>query len=178
MQSKTAQEFKTVYEQSTEDNDVIFNGLSNDYFPIYDSMQRHYACGDILRLDARVHMDTPAVFRMNYMDMEAIYDAIKKLCKLDQITKIEMRLNTQEFDRWIPVPKYMSLIRVHGLDCFGIRCGNSFQNDTAQYRAMNLAARSGTRPVVTHIYIPSTENREIPIYPCEPFGVKKVDLKS
>ena len=149
-------------------------------FQIYACTHQHYACSGLLRLDARVvHDNGLAAFRMTCMDMEAIFDAIKKFCKMDQITKIEMRLNAQEFDRWIAVPKDSLVIRT--AEKFGFRCSDTTQLEIAKMSAIapksSIFTNSGLSHI-THIYIPSTENREIPIYPCEPFGVKKVDPKS
>lgn len=179
MQSKTAQEFKTVYENTGFTIDSGSDVAKQMLFEIYERAHQHYACSGLLRLDARIHTDGFPVIAMNCMDMEAIFDAIGKFCNLYKISKIEMRLNAQEFDRWIPVPKEMTLIRAHELDCFGMRWEDGRQAETAIISAVNLSENfAACRRRVTHIYIPSTENKEIPIYPCEPFGVKKVDPKS
>lgn len=179
MQSETAQEFNTVYENTGFTIDSGSDVAKQMLFEIYERAHQHYACSGLLRLDARIHTDGFPVIAMNCMDMEAIFNAIGKFCNLYKISKIEMRINKQELDRWIAVPKDSLVIRT--AEKFGFRCSDKTQLEVAKMSA--IAPKSGIFTGtglhhITHIYIPSTENKEIPIYPCEPFGVKKVDLKS
>ena len=178
MQFNKVKEFKTVYENTGFTLSIGSDARKQMLFAIYECAHQHYVCSGLLRLDARIHTECYPTIAMNSMELEVILDSIYKFCNLYKISKVEMRINARELDRWIAVPKETSLIRTHNDEGFGIRHDDGWQQEVADRREINLtanAANSGHR--VTHIYIPSTENKEIPIYPCEPFGVKKVNPK-
>lgn len=179
MQSKTAQEFKTVYEHKGFNFHSGLDVAEQMAITIYESLHRHYAMGDLLRVDSRIHMIGMPCIAVRNAHVETIFDVVEKFCQLDQITKIEMRLNAGELDRWIAVPKSQELIRLHVDDALGFRRAKGTQTEVAVLHAINLQGwHTSEKGTITHIYIPSTDSREIPIYPCEPYTPKKADPKS
>lgn len=175
MQSKTAQEFKTVYQA---DVGYLRKTLASGVLcqQIVDRIAQHFK-GHMLRVDARIIVEGAATFSVSDVSLTD-FEAVLGKMNVYSIIDIKMRLSESCLDRWLEWPIGKGLLTIPTDTPFGfrLRCGE--QADVAVPATGRPYSRGFDGAATTHIYIPSTDNKEIPIYPCEPFGVKKVDLKS
>lgn len=142
---------------------------------VSDQVGSHFK-GSMLRVDARFLVEDAATSGMSNARLSDIETLLLKM-NIYSLVGIHMRLSDSCLDRWLEVPKQgayrIRLPEGSGIT-LGFRRNNGEQDERAIYTSTKAFDERGVG-AVTHIYIPSTENKEIPIYPCEPFGVKKVD---
>ena len=175
MQSKTAQEFKTVYQA---DVGYLRKTLASGVLcqQIVDRIAQHFK-GSMLRVDARIVVEGAATFSVSDVSLTD-FEAVLGEMNVYSIIDIKMRLSESCLDRWLEWPIGKGLLTIPTDTPFGLRLRCGEQADVAVPATGRPYSRGFDGAATTHIYIPSTDNKEIPIYPCEPFGVKKVDLKS
>lgn len=178
MQSKTENlPMITVYQA-----DVGYLRKTLSHYALFEqivgSIKSKFA-GPMLKITTRIEVEDGATFTTSAQSLSKVLDLIGNM-DVYSIIDVKMRLADECFDRWLEVPKKgaYKIAFPSGTYLFGCRNADGTQDEVGRVGSMHVLDDYRASNSVTHIYIPSTENKEIPIYPCEPFGVKKVDLGS
>lgn len=175
MQSKTEDRpMITVYQA-----DVGYLRKTLSHYALFEqivgSIESKFA-GPMLKINARIEVEDSATFTTSAQSLPKLLDLIGNM-DVYSIIDVKMRLADECFDRWLEVPKKdaYKIAFPSGTYLFGCRRADGTQDEVGRLGSIRALDDYRASNAVTHIYIPSTENKEIPIYPCEPFGVKKVD---
>ena len=177
MHTKTPKNYTTVF---YNDSYVWGSGLRPNpkFFDIYEAAYAHFAFREMMRVDTRISMKEGPVIKITNAHFEVVMDVIKKFCRFSDVRQIDMRINIGDLDRWVEVPSNALVVRVPITSPFAMRWRNGQQSTSAAIWAFNVARNEfavGSR--VTHIYIPSNPDAEIPKFLQEKL-TEKVDPKS